>query len=87
MEQQKCNQCSAPMTLITKRDGTNAYRCEYCGAVIDIIPKTTSDKVFSFINRAINAIRDEENEVEPRSERSALTYQEYSKILRRSGRK
>lgn len=59
MENQKCQQCSAPMVLINKRDGTNAYVCEYCGYVLDIRPKTTSDKVFSFVNRAINALKDD----------------------------
>lgn len=59
MENQKCQQCSAPMVLINKRDGTNAYVCEYCGYVLDIRPKTASDKVFSFVNRAINALKDD----------------------------
>ena len=59
MTNQKCQNCSAPMTLIQNRDGTDSYKCAYCGAVINIRPKTVSDKVFTFINRAANALKDD----------------------------
>ena len=77
MEQQKCAQCSAPMILINKRDGTDAYICEYCGYTIDILPKTASDKIFSFVNRAINALKDDvpSEPVSPKQE-------EYEKRMR-----
>ena len=60
MERQKCENCSAPMIMITKRDGSNAYRCEYCGYQVDLRPATVSDKVFSFATRIANMI-DENN--------------------------
>lgn len=59
MERQKCENCSAPMALIHNRDGTDSYKCEYCGALINIRPKTASDKIFTFVNRAINAMKDD----------------------------
>lgn len=59
MENQKCPNCSAPMILINNRDGTTSYECKYCGYVLNNRPKTTSDKIFSFINRAVNALKDE----------------------------
>lgn len=59
MTNQKCQNCSAPMELIQNRDGTDSYKCSYCGAVIHIRAKTASDKVFAFINRAANALKDD----------------------------
>lgn len=55
MERQQCPNCSAPMILITKRDGTSAFKCEYCGSQVDILTHKTSDRVFAFINRVADA--------------------------------
>ena len=54
MEQQKCPNCCANMTLISNRDGTDSYKCEYCGNLITIQPKTTTDKLIVFAKKAIN---------------------------------
>lgn len=43
------------MIMITKRDGTNAYKCEYCGSQFDIRTQTTSERVFAFVNRVADA--------------------------------
>lgn len=58
MADQKCPNCSANMILKNNRDGTTSYHCEYCGNIIDIQPKTTADKLFTFVNRAVNAINE-----------------------------
>ena len=85
MENQKCPQCAAPMVLINKRDGTNAYVCEYCRYVLDIRPKTTADKVFSFVNRAINALKDDEPAVQsPKQEEYDRRMAEINEKLQKS---
>ena len=55
MDNQKCAQCGAPMKHIANRDGTDTFVCEYCGASQHVSPKSVSDKLFSFANRAVNA--------------------------------
>lgn len=96
MENQKCPSCSAPMHLINNSDGTDSYVCDYCGSVINNRPKTTSDKVFSFINRAINALKDNsEDKLTPEqkairdavNERNALIHQQYLEKRMRQAQK
>ena len=58
MDRQKCENCSAPMVLKNNRDGTTSYECPYCGYVVNNRPKTASDRVFTFLNRAVNALKD-----------------------------
>lgn len=63
MEHKKCPSCSAPMELNGARD---KYVCAYCGTVINIQFQRVQDKVFSLVNRAINALKEEEsNEPDP----------------------
>lgn len=61
MDNQKCSNCAAPMILVNNRDGTTSYKCEYCGYVFNNKPKTTTDKVFAFINRAVNALKEDDD--------------------------
>lgn len=58
MEKQQCPNCSAPLTLVNNRDGTTSYLCGYCGYKEDHKPESTADKIFSLVNRAINAYND-----------------------------
>ena len=60
MDNQKCPNCAAPMILINNRDGTTSYRCNYCGYEYNNRPKNATERVFSFINRAVNALKDDE---------------------------
>ena len=60
MDRQQCPNCNAPMNLFSNRDGTDSYQCAYCGTVVNNRPKTVSDKVFAFINRAANALKEDE---------------------------
>lgn len=60
MDNQKCPNCAAPMILKNNRDGTTSYSCDYCGYVLNNRPKTAADKVFTFLNRAINTLKDDE---------------------------
>ena len=55
MPAQKCPDCSANMILVNNRNGTTSFHCEYCGKIIDNRPASNADKVFSLVNRAINA--------------------------------
>ena len=81
MDSQKCPQCAAQMILVNKRDGTDAYVCEYCGNIIDIRPKTASDRIFSFVNRAINALKDDTPAV------SSAKQEEYNRRMAEIDRK
>ena len=61
MNDQKCPNCAASMILVNNRDGTDSYKCEYCGHVINNRPKTAADRVFSFVKRAVNALKDDDD--------------------------
>ena len=67
MADQKCPDCGANMLLLNNRDGTISYLCKYCGKRFDVQPVSTSDKLFAFAKRAINAIneRREEDDYDP----------------------
>lgn len=64
MENQKCASCGAPMSFINDKTGTYAYHCDYCGYQVNIRPESTSDKVFTFVNRAVNAFSRDDDPVE-----------------------
>lgn len=81
MDNQKCPNCAAPMMLINNRDGTTSYKCEYCGYVFNNRPKTATDKVFSFINRAVNALKEDSDPLSGISpEKRAEFEQKYNTI-------
>ena len=65
MADQKCPNCSAPMLLINNRDGTTSDKCDYCGYEHKNLPKTTTDKVFTFMKRAVNALKDDDSDPFP----------------------
>lgn len=82
MENQKCPNCSAPMRLKNNADGTNSFVCEYCGSVINNLPKTTADKIFSFVNRAVNALKDPSpEELSPEQKAIQDAYKERQEIM------
>lgn len=95
MTDQKCPSCSEPMRVINNADGTDSFVCEYCGSVINNRPKTTSDKVFAFINRAINALKEDETKLTPEqqaareavNERNALIHHQYLEKRMREAQK
>lgn len=60
MNVQKCPNCSANMLLVNNSDGTTSFKCEYCGTIINNRPKNISEKVMAFVNKAVNAVRDDD---------------------------
>lgn len=60
MEQNKCPNCSSNMTLIRNADGTESYKCHYCGNIVPIRAKTTTDKIFSFLHKVTASMNESE---------------------------
>ena len=52
MEDAKCPNCNASMIPTTDTDGSKKYKCQYCGNIVTC-QQSTSDKIFSFLNRVL----------------------------------
>lgn len=77
MDVKRCDNCSAPMTLNGAKD---KYTCPYCGSVANIHPKTATEHVTSFINRAIAFFTEEDEPDQPLTPEQAA-YQQKMKEL------
>lgn len=85
MNKQQCPNCAAPMSLYKNQNGSDFYKCQYCGNILNIQiqhqPQSALDKVFSFASKFIpNGDKNAEKEKligiinDPSSTKDAIKY-------------
>lgn len=73
MMKQQCANCAAPMQLFNNQDGSEYFKCPYCGNVINIQsqqqPQSVLDKVFTFARKIIPNNNEELNRLHAERDR------------------